>query len=144
MSKVLIETKVLDRKKKLLDDWSVDLPPGLNDDGDNITLRDLITRVVISTVEDFGKRQEDNRFVRALSADQIQEGLEKGKVDTGGRDLGQEVDADIAVGTALQAFEDGMYLVIIDGTECKTLDQEVFLKPDSKITFIRLIFLAGG
>jgi hypothetical protein len=50
----------------------------------------------------------------------------------------------LAVATALQAFEDGIFLVVIDEQEQRTLDQEVFVQPDSRLTFIRLSMLAGG
>ena len=56
----------------------------------------------------------------------------------------QAVDEDQAVGTALQAFEDGMYLVVIDDVEQTHLDQQVYLTEDSRITFIRLTLLSGG
>ena len=40
--------------------------------------------------------------------------------------------------------EDGLYLVIIDEDEQKSLDAQVFLQEDSRLTFIRLTLLAGG
>ena len=49
-----------------------------------------------------------------------------------------------ALATALEAFEDGLYLVIVDGQELRQLDQQVFLQPESRVTFVRLIMLAGG
>ena len=49
----------------------------------------------------------------------------------GGSEIGlQEVDDDQAVFAALTAFEDGMYLVVIDEVEHKKLDQQVYLTPD--------------
>jgi hypothetical protein len=62
----------------------------------------------------------------------------------GGRDLDQKVDADEAVATALEAFEDGLYLVVVDGQELRNLDAQVFLQPDSRVAFVRLTLLAGG
>ena len=83
-------------------------------------------------------------MVQVLSAREIEEGAAKGKIDSGGRDLDQKVDPAEAVGVALEAFEDGLYLVIIDDEEYRDLDREVYLQPDSRITFLRLIMLAGG
>ena len=62
----------------------------------------------------------------------------------GGRELHQPVDADSAVTTALQAFEDGIYLVILDEKEQRDLDREVHLRPDSHLVFVRLVMLAGA
>lgn len=139
-----IDGKALGRKKPLFADWSIALPPGLDDEGGGLTLRQLITRIVLEEVQAFRDRQEDRKLLKALSAAQIDEGLARGKVDMGGRNLKQEVDEDQAVGAALQAFEDGIYMVVIDGDEQRDLDKEIYLQAGSRITFIRLAMLAGG
>jgi hypothetical protein len=150
-----ISGRALGRKKPLFEDFSVPLPPDLRDDeggAGGLTLRDLITRVVAAEVQAFRKRQEERRLVRVLSPAQIERGLEKGKVDPGGPDPARpdsaegrpDVEEDDAVATALQAFEDGMYLVILDGVEHRELDAQVYLQPDSRLTFIRLTFLSGA
>jgi hypothetical protein len=120
------------------------LPPDTADRAEPLTLRALIARIVGDEVAAFRARQADRRLVHVLTADQVAEGLTRGKVDPGGRVLEQEVDADRAVGTALQAFEDGLYLVVIDGREQRDLDEQVFLGPDSNVTFLRLVMLAGA
>jgi hypothetical protein len=123
---------------------SIPLPPGVDDNGGGLTLRQLITCIVLAEVNAFRERQEERKLLKALTAAQIDEGLAKGKVDMGGRSLKQEVDDDQAVGAALQAFEDGIYLVVIDGDEHRELDKEIYLQADSRITFIRLALLAGA
>lgn len=141
---VVITTRVLGKRKQLLEDWSISYPPKFGDGGGPVTLRDLITWVVIESVRRFKKRQEQRRFIRVLSEKAIADGVERGKIEMGGSDLDQVVDEDAAVGTALQAFEDGIYLVIIDGHEHRELDREIYLQPDSHITFLRLVMLAGA
>jgi len=130
-------------KRPLFEDFSIPLPPDLDGDG-GINLRDLITRIVITEVESFQQRQHARRLTRVLSPQRIEEGLTRGKIEAGGSDLDQKVDTSTAVGTALQGFEDGLYLVVIDEKEQRDLDAQVFLQPDSRITFIRLVFLAGA
>jgi len=130
-------------KRPLFEDFSIPLPPDLDGDG-GITLRDLITRIVITEVESFQQRQHARRLTRVLSPQRIEEGLTRGKIEAGGSDLDQKIDTSTAVGTALQGFEDGLYLVVIDEKEQRDLDAQVFLQPDSRITFIRLVFLAGA
>jgi hypothetical protein len=49
-----------------------------------------------------------------------------------------------SIATALQAFEDELYLVLIDGEEQRELDRQIYLQPDSRVTFLRLAMLAGG
>ena len=143
-STIVIATRALGRRKKLLDDWSIPYPPDLSEDGDRLTLRDLITRVVTAEVEAFEERLEKRKFLRVLTERQIEAVAETGKIDMGGRDLKQTVDVDEAVATGLQGFEDGLYLVSIDGHEQRDLDAEISLQPNSRITFIRLVMLAGG
>ena len=85
-----------------------------------------------------------SQIVRILTERQIEEGLVKGRIDSGGRNLHQTVNPDEAVATALQAFEDGLYLVILDGDEQRELDRQIFLQTDSHVVFVRMVMLAGG
>src|SRR5438067_6409848 len=105
-----ISGKALGCKQPLFADFSIPLPPELSDGG-ALTLRELIERVVRAEVDAFRQRWQAQRLVRALTAREIEAGVDKGKVDMGGRDARQQVDVDEAVGTALEAFEDGLYLV---------------------------------
>jgi hypothetical protein len=139
-----ISTRALGRRKRLLDDWSIPFPPEFADGGEPLTLRHLITRIVCREVAEFKDRQEKRRMVEVLSARAIEEGAVRGKIDSGGRRLDQKVEEEEAVGVALQAFEDGLYLVLIDDREYRNLDAEVFVRPESRITFLKLIMLAGG
>jgi len=141
---ITIAGKALGQRRPLFEDWSIPFPPDLRSEGDDLTVRDLIARVVRAEVAAFRGRQEERKLARVLSAEQIAEGAEKGKVDMGGRDLEQTVDDEQAVAAALQAFEDGLYLVVLDGEELRELDRSVYLTPDSRLTFIRLALLAGG
>jgi hypothetical protein len=143
MRVLTISARALGKRKPLVPDWQVPWPPEVGG-GETLTLRDLITRVVHHEVQVFEKRQEERKLVRILTEREIESGLERGRVDSGGRDLRQKVDPDEAVGTALQAFEDGLYLVVLDEEEQRDLEKQVFLRPDSKLIFIRLSMLAGA
>lgn len=139
-----ISGKSIGSRRPLFADFSVPIPPEASEGDGGITLRELITRVVVHEVEAFRQRQEERRLVRVLSPRQIERGAETGKIDPGGTDLEQKVDDEAAVAAAHHAFEDGLYLVVIDGREHRELDAQVYLKPDSRITFVRLVFLAGA
>jgi len=131
------------KQKTLFEDFSVPFPPDLSDGG-GLTLRQLITRIVQAEVEAFTQRQQQRRLTKVLSPAQIEHGLEKGKVDMAGNKLQQEVKPEAAVAAALQAFEDGLFLVVVDETEQRDLDAQIYIQPGSRITFIRLVFLAGA
>jgi hypothetical protein len=138
-----ISGKAIGQKAPLFADWSIPFPPDLGESG--VTLREIIARVVRAEVAAFQQRQRDRLVFRALTERQIADAAKKGKVEMGGSEVPlQEVDEEAAVATACQAFEDGMFLVLIDGEEQRSLDAQVFLKPDSRVMFVRLTLLAGG
>ncbi len=139
-----IRVNSVGRTKPLLSDWSIPAPPDLREGGEPITVRRLVEHVVRAEVSAFRERQADRRFIHALTARDIQAAVERGKVDMGGHDLQQEVDEEQAVGAAWQAFDDGLYLVLVDDRQQRELDREVFVGPDSRVTFLRLTLLAGG
>lgn len=144
MSALTITGKAIGSKKPLFADWSVPFPPQWQGD-DAVTLRQLIDHVVRSEVQAFRERDEQRRLLQALSAAQIAAGVAKGKVEMGHPELPQQtVDEDQAVAVACQAFEDGLFLAVIDGQSLRDLDQQVYLQPDSTVAFVRLTLLAGG
>lgn len=144
MSSITISGKTIGQTRPLFADWSIALPPECVDAGGPITLRDIIRRVVTAEVEAFQRRQHDRQFIRALTARDIETGVERGKIDMGGHNLTQSVDMETAVAAACQAFEDGIFLVIVDECQQRELEGEVYLRPDSRVTFVRLTLLAGG
>jgi hypothetical protein len=99
---------------------------------------------VRAEVAAFDARERARRFVRALTTTEIKDGAARGRIDPGGRAPGATVDTEAAVGAALQGFEDGLYLVIVDGVEQRNLDSQVYLTAESKLVFLRLTFLAGA
>jgi hypothetical protein len=142
---ITVQAKAAGRRRPLVPEF--ELPPfdGAGEAGSPLTLRELISRVVRQEVELFRERQEQNQFLRALTAKQIEEGVSRGAVRSGGTEVPMsELDADVAVGTALQAFEDGLYLVLIDREQSESLDEQVVVGADSTVTFLRLVALAGG
>jgi hypothetical protein len=144
MSALTISGKAIGARRPLFADWSVPLPPDWGD-AEGRTLRDLIGCVVRSEVRAFRDRQSERQVFRALTAREIAAGAEKGKIEMGGSEMPlQTVDEDEAVAVACQAFEDGIYLVVVDGEEQRQIDREIHLRPDSHVTFVRLTLLAGG
>ena len=152
-SRFRVEAKILGQRKPLFSDWSVELPPGTSAGDGHCTLRALITQVVREEVRAYRERQEARRLARVLSREEIAVGVQSGKVDMGGArtdDPAAEpmpvnpVDTDEAVATALQAFGDGLYYVFVDETQRQDLEESVRVRPDSRVTFLRLVPLAGG
>jgi hypothetical protein len=138
-----VSAKALGRKKPLFEDYSV-APPAALAANQPVTLRELIGHVVRSEVAAFKQRQAERRLFKALTAKQIEAGLAAGKVQAGGSDLDQQVDPEQAVATALEAFTDGLFLVVVDETEMTDLNSVLQLTDSSRLTFVRMTMLAGG
>jgi hypothetical protein len=141
---IVVEGKVVGLKRPLFTDWRVDLPPRAENRGDHLKLRDLITSIVVKEVDAFRLQQEERKLARVMNRQQIEQGVSQGKVDPGERELQQQVNLDEAIAVALQAFEDGWYFVFVDDVQQTHLDNEVFLRANSKVMFLRLTALAGG
>ena len=139
-----IQGRSLGSKRPLFADWSIPIPPEIGDGGDDMTLRRLIEGVVRAEVAAFRTRSEARRVDRVFSRDDIAKGAAKGKVAPGGTETPAEVDEAAAIEAALQAFEDGLYLVVVDAREIRRLDERIAVGPNSTVTFLRLTLLAGG
>jgi hypothetical protein len=139
---ITVEGKAVGQRKPLFTDWQIPIAaePGQG----SITLRDLIERVVREEVAAFKERREERRVARVLSREQIEQGAVRGKIDSGGRESEPDVDPDAALETAVLAFQDGLYYVFVDEEQATDLEAQVFLKAESRVTFLRLVALAGG
>ncbi|MEZ6235178.1 MAG: hypothetical protein R3B68_13400 [Phycisphaerales bacterium] len=139
-----IQGRSLGSKRPLFADWSIPIPPEVGEGGDGMTLRRLIEGVVRAEVAAFRTRAEARRVDRVFSRDDIAKGAAKGKVAPGATETPAEVDEAAAIEAALQAFEDGLYLVVVDAREIRRLDERIAVGPGSTVTFLRLTLLAGG
>ena len=136
---ITIEGKQFGRGRALFPTYEA---PLTNEAG---TLRAFIAAIVIQEVAAFQERQEQQLVLQSLTAAQIVEGAAKGKIDSGGRpETLTEADAKGAVANAIQAFEDGLYFVFVDDEQQTALDEAIRLRSGSRVTFLRLVALAGG
>lgn len=142
---VILEARALGRSKPLIPEWSTPLPPLPEREGSgDLTLRTLLERIVRAQVAAYDARQEAQQFVHVLTQREIERGASQGRIDSGGRERSAPVDVEQAIAVALSAFEDRMYLVLIDGQEQKDLDATVRIEESSRVMFVRLTFLAGA
>jgi hypothetical protein len=141
---ITISGAQLGQKQALFPDWQ--LPYAEAWQTTSITLRALIAQVVQAELAAYQERQAARQTVRALTAGQITAGAARGKIDSGGREIQPEnnVDVETAVAAALEAFEDGLYFVFVDGRQLEILDAPLQLTPGSAVSFVRLVALAGG
>ncbi len=137
---VIVEGRSPGSKIPLFEPFSFDPDPD-GEGNEPYRVRHLITKLVRETVRDFHLRERD-RAHRALTEVQIAKGAASGKIGSA-REEPQTVDLDQAVGQALVAFEDGLFLLFVDDEEKRSLEEIVHLRPETRVTVIRLVALAG-
>lgn len=142
-----IEGKQFGRGRALFPTWQMTAPAEwLGEDGvARPTLREFLAHVVRGEVAAFKERQKERSVIRALTAEQIAEGATRGKIDSGGKEeQGGDVTDDEAVAAAILAFQDGLYYVFVDDEQQEKLDERIVLRDSARVTFLRLVALAGG
>jgi hypothetical protein len=142
---ITVEGKTFGKKGKLFEPRQIAFPAEWESGG--VTLRDLIAHVVRGEVAAYRERQEARSVVRALTSRQIEEGAAAGKIDMGGqRDADPaSITDEAAVETALTAFGDGLYYVFLDDNQVTELEAPMAaLRDGARVTFLRLVALAGG
>lgn len=141
-SALTVSGKVMGKTQPVFANWELRLSERVEQIP--LTLRALLTQIVLAEVAGFTDRQRQRRLLQVLSPAQIHLGVEQGKVEAGGSDLEQIVDAEQAIEIALQAFTDGLYFVFLDEQQQEKLDDVVTLQPQSELLFLRLVPLVGG
>ncbi len=137
-STLTISGKVIGKSQNLFTTWHMDLP------NQQLTLGKLLTQIVQTEIGAFRDRQSQQRLTKVLGLVEIEAGVARGKVDSGGSELNQLVNEQQAIDNALQAFADGFYLVFIDDQQQEDLADIVDLKANSELLFLRLTPLVGG
>ena len=122
---------------------------------ERISVSDLIRRAVTAQINDLVERQRAEVNVIQLtlarhyltpkelasqtSAGQInvQPARQRGETET-------RINVEEEIGKALRGFEAQAFRVVADGATFDALDDEFVLKQNTKVTFLRLMPLAGG
>ena len=138
-----VEARVLGQSRAKTAPWHVSLASRVAPGG-TLSLRDLLVAIVTQEVEAYRERREQRRLTAVLAPEEIARAAERGKVDMGGHDLGQPVSAADAISAALQAFEDRLYYVFLDGQQLLSLGEDITVRQGSHLLFVRLVALIGG
>ena len=73
----------------------------------------------------------------------LDSGIQTGKVAYGDPMDDRKADEEKAVENALQCFDDGIVALFADGVRYTNRKEQIPLKEQSVVTFVRLTFLAG-
>ncbi len=140
--KLLFSVKQLGKKRPFIDAKSIEINENIQ------TLKDLLTQVVIEQVQEFNQKIIDNSKEKNLfqyfQEHELEHEATLGKVRFGAIYNDKQANQEKAVETVLLAFFDGLIAVFVDDNQIETLDTTLTLQENSRITFVRLTFLAGG
>lgn len=105
------------------------------------TVQQLIEYSVHSCVRLFEDKRD--KEPQELSAEELEDKASSGKIAFGFFYGNTEVNESKAKETAIQAFEDGIVVVFVDGIQKEQLMDEIVVKEDSVVTFVKLAMLSG-
>jgi len=134
---VFIRVKAVGRRKPIFELIEVTLPAQVS------CLEEAIREIVAQQVSQYNARNIDQTIFPYLSQEQLEDQALAGRVSFGAAYDERKADKAKAITDALQAFEDGIYKVLIDDKVIDRLDERLELKDGAVFTFIRLTLLSG-
>lgn len=108
-----------------------------------MTVEEFLTETVKQNVREYNDRKDVGEILRLFSMEALEEKAESGKVSYGASMDERRADEEKAVANALQCFDDGLVALFADGVRYISREEQMGLKEQSEVTFIRLTFLAG-
>jgi hypothetical protein len=136
---IYIKLKQAGKRRLLLDNQAITI----EELGENPTLRDLIKAVVTQQVNAYNAKTLEQPLVDFLTETQIQHAAENGKIGFG--TIYNEGKADLAQAhqNAIEAHIDGLFAVGIDGKMIEKLAENISIKENAVVLFVKLTLLVG-
>jgi len=105
---------------------------------ERITVRELIRSRVYQEVQDYNRLQPQvfHGLVQPTDAENALNGYKLGKP--------RMIDWKVQYDKATEAFEANGILILVDDKQAESLDQEIVVRPDTRVSFLRLTMLVGG
>jgi hypothetical protein len=105
---------------------------------ERLTVRELIRSRVYQEVQDYNRLQPPvfRGLVQPTDAEQALNGYKLPKPRT--------IDWKKQFDKAIEAFEANGILVLVDDRQAESLDEEIVVRPDTRVSFLRLTMLVGG
>ena len=105
---------------------------------DRVTAREIIERRVRAEVDAFN-RQQENVFQGLVQPSETELALNGYRMREHRR-----LDADVQVARACEAFLANGFFMLVGDRQIESLEEEVFVLPDTSVSFIKLVALVGG
>ena len=105
---------------------------------ERISIRELIRSRVYQEVQDYNYRQPQvfQGLVQPADAERTLNGFHLKKP--------RQLDWKKQYDKAIEAFETNRILILVDDKQAETLDEEIVIKPETRVSFLRLTMLVGG
>jgi hypothetical protein len=105
---------------------------------EHVTVRELIGSRVYQEVQDYNRRQPETfrGLVQPTDAEQTLNGFRVRNH--------REIDWKEQFEKACDAFERNGFFVLIDDRQPDSLDEELTVGPDTRVSFVKLVPLVGG
>ena len=109
---------------------------------ESITVRELIRERVYQEVQDFHRQQGAvfKGLVQPTDTERVLNGQRAEFHLKEGRQLNWKEQYE----RALEAFEKNGFFILIDNLQAESLDQQVTVRPNTEVSFVRLTMLVGG
>ena len=110
----------------------------LNVSAERITVRDLIRQRVCHEVEEYNRRKPDTfrGLVQPTDSERTLNGYKLRQPRT--------IDATTQLARAIDAFQGNQIIMLVDDRQVGSLDEEIVLRPNTRVSFLRLTPLVGG
>jgi len=105
---------------------------------ERLTVRELIRSRVYQEVQDYNSRRPDsfNGLVRPTDAEQALNGYKLAP--------GRTIDWQQQFSKASDAFTHNGFFILVDDRQPESLDEELVLTPQTRVSFVKLVPLVGG
>jgi hypothetical protein len=105
---------------------------------ERITIRDLIRQRVWHEVEEYNRRKPDTfrGLVQPTDSERTLNGYKLKHP--------RAIDAATQLAKAIDAFHANQIIMLVDDRQVESLDEEITLRPDTRVSFLRLTPLVGG
>ena len=110
---------------------------------ETITVRELIRSRVYQEVQDHNRRLDSAAPFKGLVTPRDEERALNAKADGKPR-RSREIDWRRQFDVACDAFERNGFFILVDDKQAESLDEQIALRRDTKVSFVRLTPLVGG
>jgi hypothetical protein len=114
-----------------------------------VTARELIRRYVYETVRDRNLREaerirEVEDFRHTFETNEKERLLNKSPRVAAHKQTARQIDWEEQEKHALEAFRRNRFFLLVDNRQVTDVEEKITLRPETEISFLRLIPLAGG